>query len=346
MAFLDWPNTVATKRIVPGVTDGVFRNSVTLAFFRRNSLASYAGGPNWQENILYDAMNGDFYKPGDTFDISQLQVATGGTVTPRYLQISVSAQLEKLRVELAGPEAVVNYLDVLFQDAALTASGKLSTAIYRHGQDLSGSLRSAAINGLDEALSDGTTNGYDGRTYPSYLTLTRTDVNGALNSPMVNPAANVAGPIDYPTLERGYQSVTIGSEKPDLIVTTNDGFSFIKMAFESQKRFETTDPDFGFHGIKFNGATILADQYAPGSRVGSAVDTKVGYQGGLAGETLWILNTKYFRFYLATDPLYAFGFTGFVPAQGTSTVAGRYSFCGNFTCQAPRLSRQLFGITT
>jgi hypothetical protein len=52
MAFLSPENTVAVKKIVLGVADGVFRNSPALAYFRRNCLMPYNGGPSWQENIL------------------------------------------------------------------------------------------------------------------------------------------------------------------------------------------------------------------------------------------------------------------------------------------------------
>lgn len=51
MAFLSPVDTIATKHILPGVQDNVFRNSVVLAFARKNSLVPYEGGPSWQENF-------------------------------------------------------------------------------------------------------------------------------------------------------------------------------------------------------------------------------------------------------------------------------------------------------
>src|SRR5687767_4818112 len=119
MAFLDPVNTIATKRIVPGVVDGIFKNSPLLAFFKRNSLEPYRGGPSWQENFLYNTLKVAAYAPGDTFDISQRQVASGGTVTPKYYNVPVSAYIEKLKIEMNGPESVFNYVDLLLQDAAL-----------------------------------------------------------------------------------------------------------------------------------------------------------------------------------------------------------------------------------
>lgn len=346
MAFLDPVNTIATKRIVPGVVDLVFKSGPTLSYFRRNSLQRYEGGPSWQENFLYGMLNVSAYQPGDTYDISQQQIATGGTITPRYYNVPVPAYIEKLKIEMNGPQAVFDYVDLLLQAAALTMSAQLAVDVFKHGQNV-GTDRTLRMNGLEEALNDGTTNGPSGSTFASYLTLTRNDANigSALNSPMTGPAANLSGPISYPILEQAWNSVVIGQEIPDLLVTTNLGLSYIKMAFQAQQRFEGSTQDFGFQGVKFNGSTIVQDQYAPGSATPSAQESaKLGISA-LSGETLWFLNTKYLRLYVSTDPLFGFGFTGFLPAQNNSVVVGHYKFAGNFTCTAPRLQRVLFGIT-
>jgi hypothetical protein len=302
-------------------------------------------GPSFQENFMYGALTGGAYKKGASHDTTRKQIATGNTVTPRYYSVAVPAILEELNVEMNHPDAVFNYLDLLMQAAALTMSGLLSNAAYRHGQNLSGSDRSAHINGLDEALSEGTVNGFDGRTYTTYLGVTRTDVDSALNSPMTGPAASVSGPITFPILEQAYQSVTIGSEQPDMVLTTNLGLAYLKMAFQAQQRFESADLEFGFRGVKFNAATVIADNYAPGTRAATTTDTELGYAAISAGETYWFLNTDWIRLYLATDPLFAFGFTGFIPAQDNSTIVGHYKAGLNLTVQAPRLMRQLYAVT-
>lgn len=324
------------------MTDGVFRNSPILANLRAKCLAEYSGGPFWQENFTYDVMNVEAYQPGASFDISQVQQATGGTVTPRYYNVAVPAYIEKLKIEMSGKEAVFSYIDLLLQQAALTLSGRLANDIWRDGQSAG---RTKYINGLDEALNDGSTSGFQGSSFSSYLTITRTDVNGALNSPMTGPSANIGGALSYPILEQAYTSCMYGAEMPDVMVTTNLGWSYMKMVFQPQQRFETVDPDFGFQMLKFNGAKVYADQYCPGTRTATTPDTKLGYSAVATGETLWFLNTKYIRFYVSTDPLFGFGFTGFLPAQNNSVVVGHYKFCGNLTVQAPRYQRYLFGIT-
>lgn len=363
MAFLDTVNTITRKTIVPGMVDQVFKSGPTMAYIKRNCLAKYQGGPSWQENFLYDMMNVTAYSPGDSFDFIEQQLFTGGTVTPRYYNVPVPALLEKVQLELAGPEAVFNYVDTLMQAAALTMSAKLAIDIFRHGQASGTGVtanRSKFINGLDEGLCDGATAGPFGDYFPTYLTLTRGDANigSALNAPKTATstqpngyvAGNVAGALSYPYLEQAYNSVVYGTESPDLLITTNKGMSNIKLAFHAQQRYEGTSADFGFQGIKFNGATIFQDRYAPGADVVSAPEANKlgrGTSGSaeISGETLYFLNTKYIRFYLSTHPLWGFGFTGFLPAQDNSLVVGHYKFAGNLTVQAPRYMRVLWGIS-
>lgn len=345
MAFLDPVNTIAVKRIIPGVVDLVFKNDPLLAFLRRNCLMRYEGGPSWQENFQYGITDVLAYAPGDTFPVTQRQLATGTTVTPRYYASVVSAFIEKIKIEMNGPQAVFDYVDLLLQNAAQSMSAQLAVDAYKYGQNL-GTDRSLKLNGLAEALSDGTTASYDGNTYTTYLGLTRNDANisGALNSPMTSPAASQTT-ITYPILEQAWNSVVVGQEIPDLMVTTNLGMSYLKMAFQSQQRFEGTTQDFGFQGIKFNGSTILQSQYAPGAATAGTEEAAHLGVSALSGETLWFLNTKFLRFYVSTDPLFGFGFTGFLPAQNNSVVVGRYHFSGNLTCTGPRYSRVLHGIT-
>jgi len=359
MAFLDVVNTITRKTIVPGMVDQVFKSGPTMAYVKRNCLAKYAGGPSWQENFLYGMLDVQPYTPGEDFDFIEQQIFTGGTVTPRYYNVPVPALLEKVKLEMAGPEAVFNYVDTLMATAAMTMSAKLATDIFRHGQAAGTGVsvgREKNINGLDEALCEGVTAGPFGNYYPTYLTLTRNDANigAALNSHKLATtgyvAGNVAGGISYPILEQAYNSCVYGSEAPDLLVTSNKGLSLIKLGFHAQQRYEGTSADFGFQGVKFNGTTIFQDRYAPGSDVVSAQEAAKlsrGTSGSaeISGETIWFLNTKYIRFYLSTDPLFGFGFTGFLPAQDNSRVVGHYKFAGNLTVQAPRLMRVLWGIS-
>jgi hypothetical protein len=121
-------------------------------------------------------------------------------------------------------------------------------------------------NGMLEASSDGVNIGWDGNTYPMYGTLTRTNYGGRMLSPKPYNFAGTA--ITLPIMEQLYQSVNFGSGKYEcnVITTTPTGYGFIRNNYQTQQRFQnTTVGKAGFRGLEYNGATILASRYAPGS---------------------------------------------------------------------------------
>ena len=349
--FLDELNTSTQRHIVPGLIDNNFKNDPALAYLKKNNLEKFTGGTQIQENFVYASLpNGGAYSDGATASIVIVQTETGGSFIPKNYWVPVAISKIQAQVFNKGPEAVFRLVDSRLQNAALTMSGILAIALYNEGQSTTaranGTTAAQHLNGFAEVLNDGSNNSWTGAAYTTYGTLTRGGTIGsALSSPMTAPTANVAGPITYKTLEEAYNSIVIGDEYPNLMVTTNLGMSYIKEKFQPQWRVETQDPKIGFNGIKFNQAMVIQSQYAPGSA--GVNDTNLGnyLAPSSQGETLFYLNTKYWRMWVTDDPEFAFGFTGFKPAQDSLTVAGQYLFTGNVTCQSPRLNRHLYNIT-
>lgn len=343
--FLDELNTSTQRHIVPGIIDQVFKNDPLLAYLKKNNLEKFPGGTQIQENILYAPLpNGGPYSDGETATMVISQNETGLSFTPKNYWVPVTISKMQAQVFNKGPEAVFKLVDSRLQNAALTMSGILANALYNEG---SSATRSKHLNGLEEALSDGSTNGWTGSTYATYGTLSRT--SGPQAEAIKAPApTDVSGPITYKTLEEKYNTIVIGDEYPNLMVTTNLGMSYIKEKFQPQVRIETQDPNIGFNGLKFNQAMIIQSQYAPGTTndaASSIVGQRIGTNVDASGETLYYLNTKYWRLWVTDDPEFGFGFTGFKPAQDTLIVGGQYLATLNLTCQAFRLNRYLYNIT-
>lgn len=337
MGFLDELNTYTNKHIVPGVVDNVFKNDPLLAYLKSNEPQTFPGGSAIQENFMYGILTGGFYAKGAQFDITRVQHTTGGTFQPKFAEVNVTEFKEDIQVQIKGPHAVFSQVDADMTNAALTMSAMLAIALYNEGQSAG---RTNMLNGLAEILNDGSVSSWTAAAYTTYGTLTR---GGTIGSALNSTPVNVNGPITYNTLEENYSTAVIGTEEPNLGVTTNLGYAYIKEKFQPQQRFTEEDIKIGYRGLRFNSSLIMRSQYCPGTQ--GVNDAKLGNYLVSGGETLWFLNTKYFRMWVTDDEEFAFGFTGFKPAQDSNIVAGQYLFSGNVTCQAPRLQLQMYGIT-
>lgn len=346
-------DALATKYIMPGIADLFFKNDPLLQYLKRSRYFVWNGGTQLQAGFLFLPMIGGAYQPGTNFNITRNQTKAALLFDWKYYEVNVTEQLEHVEVVLrsGSPQVIADMVAIDLQNAAMTMSGILACALYRNGQG----ARSQHINGLEEALTNGTdaTFATAAPGFPSYGQQARADVTPALNSPVGAQASNVGGAISFRALEQSYQSTVIGTEHPTLGVTTNRCMGLINEHFSPQQRFvDTVEPTIGFTGVKFKSATIVESQYCPGQDV-SAQD--IQYLGAVTptttGETFWWINPgpegddAYIKLYFSSAPKFQFGFTGFKVAQDNTTVAGQVLFGGNLVVRAQRYMRGLFGIT-
>ncbi len=361
MAELDQIN-VATHRYIresPALVDNVFQRDPFLAYLKMNVNQNWEGGSLIQEGFMYDGLIGGAYLKGKEFDITEKQVEQAMQFTMRFYEVNVTLSKEDIQVLNKGPLAAFRLIDSRMTNAYMTLGADIAISLYLNGINAG---FTAMVDGLAEALNDNVTNSWDGNTYPTYGGITRGgEVGAALNS----APTDVAGTIEYNTLEETYSDATFGNEEPNLGVTTALGYSFIKEKFQTQQRFnDNQDPKIGFNGMKFNSATLIKSRYVPGSFIsGSDLagngDPVVGRfinesSNGvvtayptITSETLWWISARkpWLYFYVSDDPEYGFGFTGFKPAQGNTKVAGQVLAAVQMTVPGPRYHRQLFGIT-
>lgn len=357
MAELD-QITVATKRYIrenPKLVDNVFQNDPLFAYLKLNVREDFDGGRLIGENFIYDGLNGGSYQKGKEFDISQKQTDQECQFNPKYFEVDVTLFKEDIQVLNRGGNAAYRIIDSKMNNAYMTVGSHLSIAQYLNGQAAN---YTPNFNGLAEMLNDGTNNSWDGSTYTTYGTITR---GGAVGTALNSVPTNVAGTIEYNTLEETYGNATFGSGEfePNIGVTTVLGYSYIKEKFQTQQRFNNIqDPKIGFNGLQFNNSVLMKSRYVPGSAISGTKDTNaVTYfknmsNGALTAyptitsETLWWLNARkpFLNLYITTDEEFGLGFTGFKPGQGNTIVAGQVLFAGAIT-GAPRYHAQLYGIT-
>lgn len=348
--FLDIIDTFVKKMVVPGVVDNVFKHDGLMAYLRKNNVETFPGGSAIQENIRYAGLTGGPYAKGGSFDITKKQTDTGTTHYPKHYYVNVTEFLEDINVYVKGPEAPFKLIDNDMQNAADTMAAYLSICLYMNGQRAG---YTTCLNGLAEMINDNATNSWDANQYTTYGTLSRATTAGAA---LKGKVTNVAGAITYNMMESTFNDTVIGTEMPNIAQTTNKVMTYLRQRFQPMQKVEGMDPDIGFKGLKFNGATVMQSQYCPGTAISAATDpivTALMSQLGagfvyptMTSETLFWLNTKYFKMYITNDPLFGFGFTGFKRTPDSTVVAGQYLFAGNVVCTSPRLQHQLTGITS
>lgn len=260
--------TVTTRRYIdenPKLRDLVFNHDPTMSMIGEECHDEVGGGLNWNDNIEYDVQDGGPYSKGQDLPADQRQIEQALQFLPKFNTIMIPFYKEDIRVfNVAGdPTQVINLITERV-DAAFVQMGA-QTAIQRYLQGQSANFVKFP-NGMLEASSDGVNIGWDGNTYPIYGTLTRSLYGGRMLSPAPYNFAGQA--ITLPIMETLYQRVNFGSGKYEcnVITTTPTGFGFIRNNYQTQQRFQnTTIGKAGFRGLEYNGATILASRYAPGS---------------------------------------------------------------------------------
>jgi hypothetical protein len=134
-----------------------------------------------------------------------------------------------------------------------------------------------------------------------------------------------------------------------------------------QQRFaQEKDPVWGVTGMRMNSALILKDDLFPSLAYGVNHPIFGNYLTGAfvvpathtaasnlpatgvnctVGEVFAWFNTDKWLFYVSNDPLFAFGFTGFKPAQDNTRVSGQVLAMVNSQCRSPWSGKQLYGLS-
>jgi hypothetical protein len=333
----------------------VFNKDPFMSFLDENCLDEVEGGSTWNDNIEYDVQDGGSYSKGQDLPADQRQIEQQLRFDPKYQTVMIPFYKEDIKVLNNGPLAVVKLVEERVDSAYMQLGAQTALQLYLQGQ--SGNYVKM-INGLLEALNNATATGWDGNTYASYGTLTRSLYGGRMNAPApVNFATANSSTLTLPQMETMYQSVNFGSGEyePNIILTTAVGFGIIRNNFQTQQRFQNvTVAKGGFRGLEYNGATIMASRYAPGSYLTASSGTNdrvaVRYltyttggaltaypNGGSAftGESIWFMNARkpMIKYRISKQSPFngSLDDDGFIPSAGNTKIVGKVLLAHNLT---------------
>jgi hypothetical protein len=313
--------TAKTNRwIVPKSVDIVYKNSPVLTRLRTQNAERFEGGRSIMHGIMYAKLKGGPFGRGATFDTSYVQTDTALEVVPKFYYVNITLYGTD-NVLNRGPMAAMSTVETKMVNAAGRMAELLGTDMYLDGQGTDSST--LALDGFNAAIDDGT-------NFATYANVTRADIATGQNVGINSYYKNIGGAMALSDVQTAYGATWFGSEHVDLIATTQAVWDIVWGKIQPQQRFLDESSDVakvGFQALKFNGQTLVVDQYCPAGK-------------------MWGINSKYVNFYLSTLPKYQFGFTGWKEAQNTDDVAGQYMFGGNLLLIASRLCFKLIGITS
>lgn len=225
------------------------------------------------------AMNGTYqrYSGMDVLNVSQSDVFTAAEYNWRQIALNVVTSGYELRVN-AGPQRIANLAKSRIQNAIHTFANNFSSDLYADG-----SLTNQ-IDGLQKLVSDagtGTVGGIDSSAYAFW----QSKVQSAA-APLQGGAAITPGPTTIESLMLPlYIALTRNADKPDLIVSSDDYFTFFETSQTSLKRYVKEDEaDAGFMEMAYKNTPVFFDGAS-----------------GMAASRMYFLNTQYLELVVHAD---------------------------------------------
>lgn len=234
--------TTTLKNYVPTLTDNIF-SARPLAFWLKSNdrIRMEAGGAS----IVIPIINGlnttaGSYAGYDTLSIS----AQTGITAAEFQWKQFSAQITISGIEEAknnSTEQIINLLEGKIQQAQETIIEKMDIMFFADGTGNS----AKDWNGLSNLVkSSGTLGGIDPTVDTTWKSYTEATAE-ALSLAKMNTA---------------YNTVSVGNDHPDLILTTQALYEKYEALLQPQERFvDAKTADGGFENIAFKGAPVVFD---------------------------------------------------------------------------------------
>lgn len=284
------PNSVFTELVTTThrkhkkkFADNVSNNNALLARLKSKGRTRMLDGGRTIVTELAYQENGTFqrYSGYDPLDISPSDVLSAAEYNWKQMAVHVTASGLELRSN-SGSSAITNLAKERLVNAHNTFKNNLSSDIYSDGTVTN------QINGLAAILPDsagGTLGGINGDNF-TFWQATVQDASSPISGSSITLAS---GTFENPFMDQLYLELVRGSDSPDLIILSNDYYTFFEGGQTSNKRYTTSDMSgdkvsAGFVSIKYKMADVVFDG-------GSGISAAHGY----------MLNTDYLKLAVHRD---------------------------------------------
>ncbi len=261
------------------VKDNVSRNNALYArMSKKGMIRTEDGGLSITQPLDYNA-NGTYqrYSGYDVLNIQQSDVITAAEYQWRQIALNVVASGLELRVN-SGSNAILKLAKARIKNAMRTFKNNFSYDIYADG------TLPNQINGLQALVADagtGTVGGIDSSSWAFWQNAVQSAAAPLQGGGAITPSATTIESLMLPL----WLNQVRGDDKPDLIVASNDYFTFYENSQVSIKRYtNTSEADGGFTSMKYKNADVIFDG-------GS----------GISAAHMYFLNTDYLELVVHKD---------------------------------------------
>ena len=253
--FQAWTELAATtyRKHSAEVADNVSKHN---ALFRRldekGRKRREDGGLSIVEPLEY-ASNSTYqrYSGFDALNINAVDVLTAAEFPWRQVAVNVAASGLELRTNM-GESCIINFTKAKVKNAINSFKNGMSGDIYSDG------TAANQINGLQALISDtgtGTVGQINASTYPFWQNFVQSAA-----APLQGGSALTLGPSTIESLMLAlYIKTTRGTDQTDMIVFSDDLFTFFEQSQTSLKRYSGEDADGGFVKMKYKNADVFFD---------------------------------------------------------------------------------------
>lgn len=227
---------------------------------------------DYQANSTYQRYSGY-----DVLNINAVDVLTAAEFPWRQVAVNVAASGLELRTN-SGAQRIINFTKAKIKNAQRSMANGLSVDIYSDG------TASNQIGGLQSIVADsgaGTVGGINAATWAFWQNLVQSAAAPIQGGSSITPSATTIESLMLPT----WIKLTRGTDMPDMIVMSDDYFSFYEQSQTSLKRYAPEDNgQGGMVSMKYKTADVFFDS-----------------SGGIPTSHAYFLNTDYLELVVHRD---------------------------------------------
>jgi hypothetical protein len=282
------PNTTFTELVSTTfrnhnteIKDNISKNNALLAYLSRSGRTRKEDGGLSIVAPLDYAANSTYqrYSGFDVLNVSQSDVISAAEFPWKQIAVNVVADGLTMRIN-KGQSRLINLVKARIKNSIRTFKNNFSADVYSDG------TLTNQVNGLQALVADagtGTVGGIDSAAFPFWQNAVQSAA-----APLQGGGAITLSATTFESFLLGaWLNQVRGDDKPNLIVLSNDYFTFFELSQVSLKRYVEEGAgavNAGFTSMKYKDATVIFDG-------GSGIPASHGY----------MLNTDYFELVVHED---------------------------------------------